>query len=303
MHADVTASYMGLPLPSPLIVGACPMTLATDTVRELTIAGAGAVVLPSPTQSACESITRSAEARDGFDRYLGAIAALKRITGIPIIASISGCIDRGWLDLARQIEAHGADAIELSLQTDTSDRSLAAGAIESALIERVASLCQAASIPVSIKLMPFFTSLPNLAWRLAEAGAKGVAIFGREPVWQVVESQMTPSSHWSLSDSSQLQTTLSGLVRLRAGGLQISVAGSGGISTARDVFDVVIAGADVAMVTSEIYRTGPDAIAHLLEGIVSYLLRRHFDSFKSFVEATRANAPGQFIDGRAPTAH
>jgi dihydroorotate dehydrogenase (fumarate) len=322
MRADVTASYLGLPLRSPLIVGACHMTLVPETVRELTIAGAGAIVLPSPPTFAYQPIghlraepglgpgcARAGSAvigsntfSEGTDRYLGTIATLKRHTGIPIIANLSDCIEQGWLDLAREIEDHGADAIELSLYPDSSDPSLSASDVESPLISAVESLCEAVSIPVSIKLLPFVTSLPNLAWRLTEAGAKGIVLFGREPVWQVVEGQMSPSSHWSLSDSSQLQMTLSGLIRLRSADPDISVAASGGISTARDVFDVVIAGADVAMVTSEIFRTGPDAIAHILEGIVSSLQRQQVNSFKSYVERSHAILPPPAPVGRADLA-
>lgn len=311
MHADVSASYVGLPLRSPLIVGGCPMTLKPETVRALTIAGAGAIVLPSlptPTDqlvaspSADRDLGRGRDNGDGAlicsdtehqsrERYLSAIVTLKRNTGIPIIANISGHIDVGWLDLARAIEDHGADGIELSLQTETADPSISAGDIEAPLISEVKSLCDAVSIPVSVKLLPFFTSLPNLVCRLVEAGAKGVALFGREPVWQVVEGRMMPSAHWSLSDSSQLQMTLSGLIRLKSAYPHVSVAASGGITTCRDVVDVVIAGADVAMVTSEIYRTGPDAIAHILEGIVNFLTRMQIDSFKSFVEQSHMIAP------------
>jgi dihydroorotate dehydrogenase (fumarate) len=86
----------------------------------------------------------------------------------------------------------------------------------------------------------------------------------------------------------QLQTTISGLIRLRTGGPAISVAASGGISTAKDVVHAVIAGADVVMVTSEIYRTGPDAIAHILEGVIHYLQREGLDSFDSFVAQSKA---------------
>lgn len=288
------------------------MTLDPDAVRELTIAGAGAIVLPSLPICAerfaidgAPAVTRLGQGRlrsegdlcsadlyhEGSEQYLSMVSALKRHTGLPIIVNISGSLEPGWLDFARGLENHGADAIEISLPTESANPSLEPQAVESPLIQAVESLCKAVSIPVSAKLLPFFTSLPNLAQRLAQAGVKGIALFGREPVWQVIEGRMIPSTHWSLSDSSQLQLTLSGLIRLRAGDPKVSVSASGGIATARDVFDVVIAGADVAMVTSEIYRTGPDAIAHILEGIVSHLSRQHTDSFKAFVEQSHAILP------------
>jgi dihydroorotate dehydrogenase (fumarate) len=108
----------------------------------------------------------------------------------------------------------------------------------------------------------------------------------------VYEGDLVATTSWSLSDLGQLQTTLSGLIRLRSGGPGISVAASGGISTAKDVVHAVIAGADIAMVTSEIYRTGPDAIAHILEGIVHYLQRSRLDSFEEFVADRKAHTGG-----------
>jgi dihydroorotate dehydrogenase (fumarate) len=233
----------------------------------------------------------------GIDRYLNAIAALKNHTGIPIIANMNGFTEGGWIEFAREIEDRGADAIELSLQTDTSNPSLGADEVESPLVSAVEAVCNAVSIPVSVKLLPFFTTLPNLVWRLAEAGVSGVALFGREPIWQVGDGRMMPTSHWSMSDACQLQTTLSGLIRLRASEPGISVAASGGITTAKDVLDTVIAGSDVAMITSEIYRTGPDAVAHILEGIVNCLQRQRIDSFKKFVARNSSVAPS------TPTRH
>ncbi len=309
MHTDVTTQYLGLRLRSPLVVGACPMTLKPETVRELTIAGVGAVVLPSlltdpdcrriaeqcnPSNGTAQPANGNGDAKReydygaGVDVYLRTISLLKRHTGIPIIANLSGNASGEWLEYVRQIEASGADAIELFLQTDTSNPSLDAGAVEKPLLNAVEKVCDAVSIPISIKLLPFFTSLPNLAWRLAEAGAAGAVLFGREPIWEMCNGELVATSNWSLSDYGQLQTTLSGLIRLRNSGPTMSIAASGGITTAKDVVRTVIAGADVAMVTSEVYRTGPDAIAHILEGIIHYLQREGLDSFEEFVARSKA---------------
>jgi dihydroorotate dehydrogenase (fumarate) len=289
------------------------MTIVPETVRDLTISGAGAIVLPSLLEeqvvrrmidrgnqpSEAERRVEAAGAaacedsyNGGIDAYLSSISLLKHYTGIPIIANLNGCTQGKWLNFAREIERSGADAIELSLQTDCSDPGLSANAVEAPLLKAVGMVCDAVSIPVAVKLLPFFTSLPNLAWRLAEAGASGVVLFGREPVWEVYEGDLVATTSWSLSDLGQLQTTLSGLIRLRSGGPGISVAASGGISTAKDVVHAVIAGADIAMVTSEIYRTGPDAIAHILEGIVHYLQRSRLDSFEEFVADRKAHTGG-----------
>jgi dihydroorotate dehydrogenase (fumarate) len=154
----------------------------------------------------------------------------------------------------------------------------------------VETVCKSVSIPVAVKLLPFITSLSNLASRLRDAGAKGIVLFGREPIWEIFDGALTATSRWSLSDSGQLQTTLSGLLRVRGGGEGLSIAASGGISTAKDVIHSVIAGADCVMVTSEIYRTGPDVVTHILEGVTQYLDRQGLTSFNEFVAKCRSSS-------------
>ncbi len=173
------------------------------------------------------------------------------------------------------------------------------------MIAAVERVCNSVSIPVAVKLLPFITSLPNFAAKVRNAGAEGLVLFGREPIWEVFDGSLSATSRWSLSDSGQLQTTLSGLMRVRSGGEGMSIAASGGISTAKDVIHSVIAGADVAMVTSEIYRTGPDVVAHILEGVTQHLDRQGMHSFDEFVGSCRqgpsdlevASRPGPRHDG------
>ncbi len=165
--------------------------------------------------------------------------------------------------------------------------------VEDSLLSAVEKVCDSVSIPVAVKLLPFFTSLPNLAARLADVGAKGVVLFGREPIWEIFDGALTATSRWSLSDSGQLQTTLSGLMRVRFGSDDLSIAASGGISTAKDVLHAVIAGADVVMVTSEIYRTGPDVVAHILEGVTQHLERQGMKSFAEFVASCKSGYNGK----------
>lgn len=278
-------------------------------MRELTIAGAGAVVLPSLLEEQIvrvmiqngeipcveeRLVAQSGSPRfednynGGVHRYLQTLASLKNCTGVPIIANLNGCTHGGWLSFASKLEAAGADAIELSIYTDLIDPAIGADAVEESLLHAIESVCRSVSIPVAVKLLPFFTSLPNLAVRIADAGAAGIVLFGREPSWEVSDGALRSSSHWSLSGSGQLQTTLSGLIRIRPVVPRLSVAASGGISTAKDVIHTVIAGADVAMVTSEIYRNGPEVIAHILEGVTQCLDRQGMQSFDEFVRLCRS---------------
>lgn len=306
MRPEITAEYLGLQLSSPIVVGACPMSLNREAVRELAIAGAGAVVLPSlfeeqivhhmieqgvPADADEESVElrgyreSTAKYNSGPDEYLKAIGDLKRVTSVPIIANLNGCTRGNWLSFAQDIESNGADALELNLRTDLSDPSLGAQQIEDKLLECVGTVCDAVAIPVAIKLSPYFTSLANLAWRLVERGANGLVIFGHEARYEVQLDRLHATTHWELTPSSYISETIAGLMRVRAGGPSVSVAASGGICSASDAIKSIIAGADVAMVTSEIYREGPEVVAHIISGIIGFLERNAIASFGQLVES------------------
>ena len=306
MHTDVTTTYMGMRLRSPLIVGSCPLTLKPEAVRELTISGAGAVVLPSilEEQIVREMVQQGVEAsleerqveaagspklediyNGGVDNYLRTLGMLKKCTGIPIIANVNGCPHGCWLDFAPRLEGAGADAIELSVQSSLGDPSQGAQAVEDALIAAVEKSLRFRFDPRRCQTAAVYHESSQFGATVGNAGAQGLVLFGREPIWEVFDGSLSATSRWSLSDSGQLQTTLSGLMRVRSGGEGMSIAASGGISTAKDVIHSVIAGADVAMVTSEIYRTGPDAVAHILEGVTQHFDRQGMHSFDEFVAA------------------
>ncbi len=306
MRPEIVARYMGLRLSSPLIVGACPLTRCRETVRELVIAGAGAVVLPSlfeeqivhhradlglPT-SAAESATEALaydpsedQYNGGPTEYLKVIGDLKRITSVPIIASLDGCTGGQWLSFARDIEASGADALELNLHTDFASPSRSADEVEESMLECVREVCDLVSIAVSVKLLPFHTNLSNLAWRLTESGASGLVVFGREPDWIVQPDQLLATTQWSLTPAGFVASTISGLIRVRCGGPAISIAASGGVTSPGEFAQVILAGADVAMVASEIHREGPDAVSHMVEGLIGFLERNGYESFESFTSA------------------
>jgi dihydroorotate dehydrogenase (fumarate) len=304
MRPEIIAQYMGLNLSSPLIVGACPRTRCAENVRQYAIAGAGAVVLPSlfeeqiihqrvsaglessEQESRIEGLTYQPsedEYNGGPENYLRAIEDLKRVTSIPIIASLDGFTGGDWLTFAREIESGGADALELNLHTDFADPSLDADTIEQSMLDRVQTVCDLVSIPVSVKLLPFHTSLANLAWRLSESGAAGLVVFGRDANWIVSPDQLRATTQWSLSPAGAISSTISGLVRVRCGGPHISIAACGGASSPGDCAQLILAGADVVMVASEVHREGPDAISHMVEGLISFLERHGFDSFQALI--------------------
>lgn len=314
MTTNCSANYLGLSLNSPIVIGACSLTSCPETVRELAIAGAGAIVLPSIFEEQLEDYSRddyrvadqvhhaaldrlTAKSlpevesdlfcNGGPTAYLELIGSLKATTGMPIIASMNGCHGGEWLHFARQIEKAGASAIEASLESCTTNPELNANEVEERLVRGVHELCELVSIPVSVKLSPYHSNLGHLAWELQHAGANGLVCFGHEPTWDVKLERIRATPVWGLTPASLINPTISGILRVRSSGPRICLAASGGISSIEDVIASVISGADVVMITSEIYRSGPDAVAHLIDALSGYLGRHGFDSYEELV----ANRP------------
>lgn len=306
MFPEITADYLRLKLSSPVVVGSCPLALKPDAVQELAIAGAGAVVLPSlfeeqvvrylddqgvelePQEAAVGAAGTheiEEEHNGGVARYLAAIEQLKRVTAIPVIANLYGYTDGNWLGLARQLERCGADALELSLHTDSTDTALSPAAIEQELLNCVGRVCSLVSMPVAVKLSPFLSSLANFGGRLAAAGASGIVVFGREPEWDIHTDRLQATARWPLTAAGNTDTMIAGVIRARSGGLTVSIAASGGIGSPGDVVKAALVGADVAMVTSEVYREGPDAVRHMVEGVASFLSRHNYPSLSALLHA------------------
>jgi dihydroorotate dehydrogenase (fumarate) len=306
MPADISTSYLGLRLKSPIVMGSSPLTLNPEFVRELAVAGVGAIVLPSlfeeqivhellgrgeqaqAAETQVESLNYEPKEDDyngGPQAYVSTIRMLKAITDMPVIGSLNGCTGGRWLAFAAQIQEAGADALEISLESAMLDPSLGADEIEQRMIDCISDLCDQVSIPVSVKLSPFHTNLPNLAWRLIEAGASGFVCFSHNTNWQVSTDSIAATLNWSLTPPSSINQTVSGLIRVRSGGPSISVAASGGISSVADIIKSVIAGADVTMITSEIHRSGPSIVARLTQGIAVYLSDRGLKTFDDLVRS------------------
>src|SRR6056297_2033470 len=288
MATELSVDYLGLKLSSPVIVGSCPLTISPEPVRQFVAAGAGAVALPSILQE--QIVHRQLKSRDpidaiersgyqprqdtyngGADGYLTSICELKQQESIPIIASINGGSSGELLEYAKQIEASGADALELNWQPVITDPDEPAAHIELRLCELVHGLCANVSIPVAVKLNHRFTNLASIAHQLKDAGAKGIVLFTHVPRWDVSIDRMHWTVRWELSPIDSLGGILEGIVRARTNGLGISIAASGGVRTAEDAIKSMIAGADVVMVTSEVYRTGPEAIQNIVQGISQFL--------------------------------
>ena len=302
MSGALAVNYLGLELTSPVVVGACPLTMETETVRQLVGAGAGAIVLPSMLQQ--QIVYRQMKVSDplganersgyqpqqdkyngGADDYLRSIASLKKTCSVPVIASINGVSKGDWLDYAKEIESAGADALEFNVQSAVFDPKITSDLIESKLCDAVVSVVERVSVPVAVKITQRYTNLASMASQFHDAGAKGITLFTHLPHWDVCPDRMHWTVSWELSPVDSLGGILEGIVRVCNANLGLSIAASGGVNTSEDATKSIIAGADVVMVTSAVYRDGPDVIRKIVDGVQRHLEINHYPTLRDFQQS------------------
>jgi len=296
---NLTTNYLGLQLKHPIMPGASPLTNNLKSIRQLEDAGASAIVLASlfeeqvrltqnerlkienrlaETDAASDAFYEGSDAYAfGPDEYLEHIYKAKVAVDLPIIASLNARTPTTWADFARSVQQAGADAIELNLYFLPTDPSVSAAQIEERMLEIVASVRASSSLPLAVKLSPFFSSLPNFTERLYAAGVKGVVIFNRfyQPDINVRFREVAPKLE--LSDSSELLLRLRWLAIL-SGRVPVDLAVTGGVHTPNDVVKSILAGAHGVQVVSALLRYGPQHIRSLVNGLKSYLEEHHLRS-------------------------
>jgi dihydroorotate dehydrogenase (fumarate) len=315
MSPDLSTRYLGLELRNPLVVASCPLTGRVETLRRLEEAGAAAVVLPSLFEEQLEhdrmAILRFYESEsgpEGFPEalsylpelddyntgpapYMRLIALAKRLLGIPVIASLNGNSRGGWVRHARQIQEAGADALELNIYFICTEPYVTAEDLENRYLELVAAVREVVSIPLAVKIGPFFSSLPNMVQRLARAGADGLVLFNRflQPDIDLETIRVVP--RLALSSSDELRLPLRWIAILRAH-FDISLAATTGVHTADDVLKLLLAGADVTMIASALYRHGPEHLRTLLDGVRTWLETKEYRSVAQMKGGlSQVNAP------------
>jgi dihydroorotate dehydrogenase (fumarate) len=298
---DLSTTYLGLRLPHPLMPGASPLADSLDTVKRLEDAGAAAICLRSLFE---EQITRerdglvyhmevtsssSAEALSYFPSaeefafgpttYLEQIRKIKAAVDIPVVASLNGTTNEGWLSYARTIQDAGADALELNVYHIPTDPKETSAEVEGTTIEILKSVKSAVTIPVAVKLSPFFSSMAHLAQQLDEAGADGLVLFNRfyQPDIDVEALEAVPSLH--LSDSSELLLRLHWLAIL-SGQTKASLAASGGVHTGVDAVKAVMAGASAVQVVSRLLEDGPQRLLTLVQGMKHWMEEHDYESLE-----------------------
>jgi len=289
---DLSTTFMGFVLPHPLLPGASPLCDDLDGVRRLEDAGAAAIVLRSlfeeqvldaQAHAVEESPVEHPDAPPlpafvlGPDEYLEHVHRIKRTVEIPVIASLSGTHPGWWLTYARLLEAAGADAIELNLYDVVGDAHVSAEAVEQDTVEVVRRVRSTVSVPVAVKLSPFYSSLANLARRLDEAGASALVLFNRFYQADIDVDSLEVVRRIELSTPSELLLRLR-WVALLSGNVEASLAVTGGVHRPVDVVKALMAGAHAVQLVSALIEHGPEHLRTLVDGLTAWLERNEYDS-------------------------
>ncbi len=299
MSADLRTRYLGMELANPVVPSASTLSSRIDTLRRLQDAGASAVVMQSlfeeqieregleihlvlerGTESFAEALTYLPELEDyniGPEAYLRHLELTKRELEIPVIGSLNGSSPGGWVRHARLIEDAGADALELNVYFVAADPNLTSSEVEQLYIDLVAAVRSSVEIPLAVKVGPFFSSMANIARRLVEAGADGLVLFNRflQPDIDLATLDVDPTLH--LSTSEELRLPLRWVAILR-GRVDTSLAATTGVHTWEDAVKLILAGADVTMMASALFKHGPEHVTTVLDGIRTWLDEHEYES-------------------------
>jgi dihydroorotate dehydrogenase (fumarate) len=296
---NLETNYLGLKLRSPIVPSASPLSEEIGQIKKMEDAGAGAVVLHSlfeeqlrleshelhhhltaGTDSFAEALTYFPEPEEfklGPEEYLEHIARAKQAVQIPVIASLNGSTIGGWTNYAAQMQQAGADAIELNIYYIPTDPMVPAGVVEKNYADILKSVRAAVSIPVAVKLSPFFTNFASMAKQLDDAGANGLVLFNRfyQPDIDLETLEVTPNI--LLSTPMAMRVPLRWVAILYQH-LNASLAATSGIHRAADIIKMLMAGADVTMLCSVLLRRGIEHIRVLETEIRRWMEEHEYES-------------------------
>jgi len=289
---DLSTTYLGMPLRSPITVGACPLTSSVKGVKACAAAGAAAVTLPSLFEeqiraeiaSLDASLAAEAEMHSevweyvqagismqyGARDYLQLIQECKLAVTIPVIASLNCISDKWWQDFACEIEAAGADALELNIAIMPESMAVSSDQIEQRYVQIVHEARQAVSLPLVVKIGPYFTSLPEMILKLKHAGADGFVLFNRFYRPTIDLQTLRIKSDCPGSSGYDLSTALRAL-SLIAGHLPVNLAAAGGVADGDDVVRALLTGADVCQSVTCLLRHGIEHINRMTEQLRQWM--------------------------------
>ncbi len=298
---DLTTKYLGMKLKNPIVHSASPLAEDLNKIRRMEDSGVAAVVMHSlfeeqfrhetqelhhhltyGTESYAESLTYFPDLNEyviGPDEYLEGIREAKSAVSVPIIGSLNGVTDGGWIECAKGIQEAGADALELNIYFLTTQLDVTGAQIEENYLDVVKAVKSSVSIPVAVKMNPFFSSIANMAKRLEEAGADGLVLFNRfyQPDINLESLEVRPNVILSTPHAMRLPLRWIAILYER---IRTSLAATSGIHTAEDVLKMVMAGADVTMMCSVLLRDGVEAISRILNDLTRWMEKHEYESIK-----------------------
>ncbi len=297
------AKYMGLNLNSPIIVSACTLSEQSDNIVRMEDNGAGAVVLFSLFEEQIrneeakfksvmsETSYAFAEALDyfpnldefnmGTDDYLEHIRKAKERVNIPIIGSLNGITNEGWIDYSKMMEQAGADAIEINIFFIPGDITMSTSEVEHRYLNIISNIKQTVKIPVAVKLNPYFSAMGNMSLRMKNAGADGLVFFNRfyQPDFDINELVLKTDLHYS--ESSEIRLPLL-WIALLYNKVQLSLAATTGVQSAVEVIKYILAGADVVMTASSLYKNGIPYLKTMNKELQDWMYMMGFDNLEAF---------------------
>ena len=298
---DLTTTYLGLRLRSPLVASASPATGSVDSIRRLADAGIAAVVLPSlfeeqivheevELQRRLDAGAESSSEASGYfpeldsyntgpDRYLHLVELAKDAVSIPVIASLNAVTMGSWVRYAHLLQSAGADAIELNLYLVAADVTVAGAEVERRLLELVREVRSAIDVPLAVKIGPFYSAVAHFATRLVAAGADGLVLFNRFYQPDLDLDALTVAPHLTLSTSAELRLPLR-WIGILAGHVDASMAATTGIHSGQDAAKALLVGADVAMMASAILKNGPEHVRRVETELVSWMEEAEYSSVR-----------------------
>ncbi len=298
---NLSTTYLGMKLKNPIVASASPLSRSMESMHRLEDAGASAIVMHSlfeeqitheadeldhykayGTESYAEALSYFPEIGDyhlGPEEYLELVARAAISLEIPIIASLNGVTPGGWTNYAKKMVEAGASALELNVYYIPTDGTLSGVEVENRYADMVKEVRSKVKIPISIKLSPFFSSIPNIAQRLVREGADGLVLFNRfyQPDIDLEELKVKPDVELSDSYANRLPMRWIGILY---GKLKASLAATSGIHTAEDVIKLTMAGADVTMMCSALLMNGQAHIGEVLKDVERWMKEHEYESIE-----------------------
>jgi dihydroorotate dehydrogenase (fumarate) len=315
---DLSTTYLGLRLRTPLVASASPLSQELDGIRHLEDAGASAIVLYSLfeeqlRQESYELDRHLSEGTDSFaeaasffpqpsefhlgpEGYLNHIRRAKEAVSLPIIASLNGTTVGGWTQYAKLIQEAGADALECNIYSIPTDPELSSAAVEQEYLDILKAVKSAVTIPVAVKLSPFFSNMANMAKRFDEAGANGLVLFNRfyQPDVNLDELDIQPNVLLSTPQALRLPLTWIGILY---GRIRANLAATSGVHGPEDVIKLVMVGADVTMLCSTLLRNGISHLRRIEAGVLDWMEKHEYESvqqMKGSMSQIRCSNPSAF---------